>query len=211
MVVRLNNLSKWRKLEPGKTLELPGPEHRDRKVRVEFNTSQPAHIEALMGADAKEGTFVAVVNGYEEIWISGRGHITLAITCDAPVWYYTPESENMAIDLQQQSFTNLGARRQFSDIERIAYQLHQNQVLFQQSMAAEMARIAAANTPHDPVTGEVEEEGQDDVKDDAVNVEGDNPSVVGDGGGGDPVQPSQARPAAASRKAAKGVQADGDA
>lgn len=215
MVRRLNNLTKWRVLEPGKLLKLgekADPENA-RKIRVEFNTSRPASVFAVIG---KERYFVAVIDGYEEVWFSAPGEVHLEVTSNGVVTYFTPESESTAIDLQQQSFTVLsGGRVRDPVYDMIEARMRLNELRNRQlwesefeRMRGEIARLQGA----DAQTGEIVDDPSDPA-DPAADSEtgGAVDPVLDEGGGVDPAQQGGAGPAAKAAKPPKGSKANAGA
>lgn len=200
MVVRIHNLTKWAKLEPGQALQLPGQHMR--KVRIELNAPAPTRLDVLDGAVT---TFLAVIQGHEVVEFSVSGEAFLSCTSDDDVWYFTNEGDNVAVSRPDAvSFTKIATRRARNpELERMMFKLEQNQLRREAKQADEIAALraalavrqqaeAAAMPSHDPETGEVIEDGTTGAADD--------PATAGSAGGED-----SAAASAPSAKKAKGA------
>lgn len=188
MVVRLHNLSKWQKLEPGEGIELLGAH--DRKVRVEVNTEAPTRFDVVHGDDDDtQVTFLAVVHGMETLEFYAPGGTYLAATSDGEVWYFTNEGDQTATDREAVSFTRVMNRRARNpELERMMFKMEQNMNARLALMADEVAaQVAAAGVNHDTATGEVDE--TEVGANDPVGEPGEEPgdgSATGDGSGATP-------------------------
>lgn len=142
MTVRLFNLDKWARLEPGNILELVAND--TRRIRLEFNCPAPTRIDVL-GADDSV-TFLAVVEGHQVVEFYGNATTHVIATSDDDVFYFTNDGENVATDSPDAvSFVKIAGRRERNpELERMMFKLEQNMMrrIDAEKAALEMARAA---------------------------------------------------------------------
>lgn len=189
MVIRLHNVTKWSRLAPGEALDLRGTQRR--KIRVELNCPAPTRLDVLEGDKL---TFLAVVQGYEVVEFAASADAALVPTSDDEVWYFTNDGDRDALEKSPfaVSFTKIASRRARNpELERMMFKMEQNMQRRMAKLQAEMDDMRAAQPPHDPETGEVDE--------------------TGGGAGAGYVDPASAAGAAGGDPEPAGEGADGDA
>lgn len=124
MVVRIHNVSKWKKLQPGEVLELAGQD--ERRVRIELNCPAPTRLD-LIQSDGKP-VFLAVVQGLETVEFKAGATVQLVATSEDEVWYFTSDGERVAAkNVQAKSFTKIAQRRTRNpELERMMFKMQQN-------------------------------------------------------------------------------------
>jgi hypothetical protein len=187
MVVRIHNVSKWAALQPGDILELRGLDRR--RVRVEFNCPAPTRIDVVEG---DKPTFLAIVQGYEVVEFTAGAEVHLVATSEDEVWYFTNDGDQIAVERPEAvSFTKIASRRARNpDLELMMFKMEQNISRRTAALEAELAAMRAAQAPHDPETGEVEDgevgDGTADGSDGEAaggEVGGTEPAPTGQGAG----------------------------
>lgn len=124
MVVRIHNVSKWKKLQPGEVLELKGQS--ERRVRIELNCPAPTRLD-LIQSDGNP-VFLAVVQGLETVEFVAGATVQLVATSEDEVWYFTSDGEQVAAkNVQAKSFTKIAQRRTRNpELERMMFKMQQN-------------------------------------------------------------------------------------
>lgn len=155
MVVRIHNVAKWAVLQPGQMLELSG--QHQRKVRIEFNCPAPTRLDLVEG---DKGTFLAVVQGHEVVEFTASGEVHIVPTSEDEVWWFTNDGDQTASATPEAvSFTKIASRRSRNpELERMMFKMEQNMLRRQDALFAEMQAMAQLETPHDPETGEIEDD-----------------------------------------------------
>lgn len=157
MVVRMHNLSKWSRLEPGHALELKGDTLR--KIRLEVNCDQPTSFYVGEGAGA---VLLGVVQGLELFEFSAEGDVLVVPTTEGDVFYYTVDGGVDATDSLERSFTTLANRRTRNpQLELILWKQEQNMRRRELAIAEEVAAMRAMVAERqgaDAETGEVKDE-----------------------------------------------------
>lgn len=158
MAIKIGNLSRWARLEPGQVLTF-GQENRQQRIRVEFNVSDETHITAI---DHKgHERFVAVIQGHETIEFTTEGDVVLVPTTEGEIWWYTRDGDTDAMELVHEvPFTRVMQRRARNpELELMMFKMNQN---IERRIAAEVQSHiqaqAAMAAKFDPETGEVDEE-----------------------------------------------------
>lgn len=184
MVIRLFNLSKWRKLPAGEVIQFHG-EH-ERKVRIEFNTEHDCRLDIVHDrTDMADATFLAAFKGRETVEFTAKGGTFLMATSEGEVWVHHDDGDVHGTDRKEVPFTKLMGRRSRSDQLERMLQIQQNayeRLLAEQEVERQQWEARLANA--DPETGE--------VTDDETDPAGDGDS--GNGADAEPVV--RAEPAA---------------
>lgn len=156
MVLKVNNLGKWRMLPVGDFLQLP--EDRLRRVRIEVNCASPTSIECVEfpEGEAPRHTFLGVITGLEILEFVVETRCELIFTSDSDVWYFTQDGDQIAVEvLGATSFTELAVRTERNpQLEMMMFKANQNIEARFRQLAEEHAAMVAA-TGYDPDTGEV--------------------------------------------------------
>lgn len=160
MVVRINNLDKWRCLKPGSALDLGGDVQR--KFRFEVNCVAPTRFDVL---DGDRLTFVAVVQGLEVLEFTAGAGASLIPTSDDEVWYFTNDGDEIATGASAEAvpFTRIMQRKARNrELEFMMMKAEQRINRRMQEQAAEVAEMRALMVERgiDPDTGEVIEDEQ---------------------------------------------------
>lgn len=141
MVVRLNDIAGWNRLNPGLKLALPSEE--PRKVRLEVNCPAPTRIDALVGGVVH---FLAVVQGYEVIEFGAPGVVEVVLDSELETYYRTDDGESIAVVLpdNEPSFTTPMERQvRNPHLEAIEFKMRQNMLAFEERMGADRAALEA--------------------------------------------------------------------
>lgn len=182
MVVRIHNVSKWAILRPGDMLELKGAEAR--KVRVELNSPAPTRLDLVIDDKA---TFLTVFEGHQVVEFTAPPESYLVATSEDEVWFFTNDGDEVATARPEAvSFTKIANRRARNpELERMMFKMEQNMNRRLDALAAEQAAALAAREaaiPHDPETGEIE----DDQDGNGLPDGGEGTPEGGEGGGSEP-------------------------
>lgn len=138
MVVRVHNLTKWKRLKAGAVLELPGGE--GRKVRVEFNVTMPTVVYLVHG---DKMTLIGRVDGLDAVEFSApQGDLHLACDGEGDVWYFTNDGVTYANDVSDQKpFTSIMRREQRNPQQDLMmWQMQQNARRRELQLLAEIQR-----------------------------------------------------------------------
>jgi len=176
MVVRIHNLSKWSRIEPGNVLHLEGDHLR--KIRVEVNCVEPTAFHVLEG---DEPVFLAVVQGHQLLEFAAAGTVDLVPSTDGDVWYFTTDGGIDATESIEASFTTIASRKARNpQLELMMWKQEQNMRRREAALAEELAafRASIAAQGVDSDTGEVDD-------DDATAANGTERSSDGDVGAGE--------------------------
>lgn len=161
MAIKIRNIDKWNRLEPGEHIKFPGD--KVRTVRLEVNCPKETRFDVLEYdeyGDTVFGTFVAMIKGRDVIEFTTRGSITVLPTIDdvaAEVWWFSPDGDNIAQTFDgEETFTELVTRKARDPImERYMYM---QQLNFERRLDAMQrdtaAQIAAMGTTFNVRTGE---------------------------------------------------------
>lgn len=192
-MVRVHNVTKWRRLGKGEELEIP-PGEGPRRVRLELNA--PAKTKVYLVREKEEPVFLTVFEGYQVIEFSSPPELC-RLQCVAPenVWFFTAEGDQIAVPRPATpSFVRVANRRARNpELEKMMYIMNQN---VERRLAAQADEFAAAlervkkfkgdqvaATPGaDPETGEVVDE-----------PDRANPEAASGSSDPDEVQPAAAR------------------
>lgn len=178
MALKIGNISRWAKLDPGNVLQF-GDENRSQRLRLEFNTSERTHLVVI---DHKERErFLGVIYGHEQVEFTTEGPVTILATTEGEVWWYSRDGETDAMELVHEvPFTKVMQRRARNpELEMMMFKVNQNMERRMQAMQAEIAARVAAVGPHDLETGEVsndDDETENGVVDPA-GVDGEEPAA----------------------------------
>ncbi|SEQ49386.1 hypothetical protein SAMN05428969_3273 [Devosia sp. YR412] len=164
-MIRINNIDKWKRLEPGKHIELPGD--RLRRVRLEVNCPQPTRFDVIeydINGEEAYGTFIAVIMGKDIIEFTGEGDLTVIPSVDdvaAEVFYFAQDGDQTAVERPgEETFTELMTRQARDPVmERYMYMQQLNFERRMDAMQADTAaQIAAMGTTFNVRTGEPDDE-----------------------------------------------------
>lgn len=161
MAIKIRNIDKWNRLEPGEHIKFPG--QKVRTIRLEVNCPKETRFDVLEYdeyGDTVAGTFVANIKGHDVIEFTTAGNITVLPTVDevaASVWWYTQDGDLIAqVRDGEETFTELVTRKARDPVmERYMYM---QQLNFERRLDAMQrdthAQIAAMGTTFNVRTGE---------------------------------------------------------
>lgn len=164
MVIKLDNLTKWKKCPAGDALLLNGVQ--PRRVRVQVNTPEPTAFFAMpqTAVEAAEPYFVGVVQGLETIEFQVEGPWVLKPETESgagDTWFFTVDGDDIALyndDLV--SFTEVIQRRVPTELDFVMQKMSLLAAQREQAlMQAFDARISQLG--YNPETGEVLEDDDD--------------------------------------------------
>lgn len=136
MVVRIDAISEWQCIEPGKVLTFDGAE--PRRIRVEVNCPEPTRFDVVGGGG--EVVFLAVVQGHETLIFTGTGETQLVPSTGGEVWFYTMDGFNPSVMTLEESFTGVMNRRERNPaLERMEMLVRQNERRRDEALEAERA------------------------------------------------------------------------
>lgn len=142
-MARVHNLSKWKKLNPGGDIVLPG--EGGRTVRVDFNVILPTPVHLIRGrGDDAKLIFVGLVEKLDFVeFTAPEGEIRLVCDSDEPVWFFTNDGVVVANDVsEQEHWTKIMTREQRNpQQDLIMWQMQQNAKRREQALQAEILRM----------------------------------------------------------------------
>lgn len=209
-MIRIDNIDKWKQLEPGKFLELPGD--RLRRVRIEVNCPQETRLDVIETDEYGEevaGTFIGNIKGKEVLEFTAFGNLTVMPSNGeeaVEVWYFTQDGDKTAVERDEENFMELMTRQARNpEVERLMYMQQLNFERRMNAMQADTAaQIAAMGTTFNVRTGEPDD-GEDSppaasgakgakqpepAKPEPAKPEGEEPSAPG-GDGKPPKSPAK--------------------
>lgn len=166
MVVRIHAVSRWNLLPKGDHMRFDsvGP----RKIRVEVNCSDETRFHVhWMELSKERSCFVATVKGQEILEFAGEGPLVLTAKGQGEVWYYTDDGQVTAIDashlpaftkpMQPRHETQEERMRRIADMNtRAMYAKLREEVALE--VASLRSQLAQAQVPHNPETGEIDDD-----------------------------------------------------
>ena len=160
---RINSIYDWVKMEIGEAMDFASDLPDQRPVRVSVNAPSPAALwfqqGVEMGEDGEEKpavTFLASVNGLDEIQFQAVGDFTLFCT-GGEVWFHTLDGERGDVEpVDETSFTTIVTRRarnlEREIIEHTAQQnIERRLAAMQAGFDAKLAEIKATNVDQSKV------------------------------------------------------------
>lgn len=140
---RVHNLTKWKLLNAGAELVLPGTE--GRSVRVEVNVTMPTVVHLLSGDDDNlKLTLIGRVDGLDFVeFTAPQGDLRLTFDTEGEVWYFTNDGKVTAHDVSDQKhWTNVMTREQRNPQQDLMmWQMQQNAKRRERELQAEIARM----------------------------------------------------------------------
>lgn len=140
---RVHNLTKWKKLNPGAELQLPGGE--GRTVRVEFNVTYPTVVHLVRGkGDDMKFVLVGRVDGVDFVeFTAPEGDLRLNCDSEGEIWYFTNDGQVVANDVSDQKhWTNIMTREQRNPQQDLMiWQMQQNAKRREHQLQAELLRM----------------------------------------------------------------------
>lgn len=122
MTIRLEEIGKFVKLEPGKGIALPGER---RKVRLELNCQFPTQI--MFDYGTEEPQFLCTVEGRETVEFIAEGPIRLWPDSEGQVWWWTAEIERSSVESDAPTFTKIAERQPRNHaLEQVARAMQEN-------------------------------------------------------------------------------------
>ena len=181
--MRLDNLSKWEKVDSSGVLALQG--EGERPVVLYVNTAQKTLVHCVIADESgKEPRpiLLGVVEGQDEIRFTPWGPCEVWFTTDDEVWFHTLDGASGAVEVPEQvSFTRLEERRVTNpDLALMLFKARQNEMRRNEQLEADRAAMAAMMERLKAATERAEASASG-----SESSGGANTTVAGGTGGGD--------------------------